>query len=92
FVTNCGADRDAMELERELVQLVREKIGPVASFKHALEVIRLPKTRTGKVLRGTVQKIADGTDYQIPAAIDDPVILDEIAAALSARKLIGSLI
>ncbi|SEK11004.1 Acetyl-coenzyme A synthetase [Marinovum algicola] len=89
FVTNDGADRDPGELERELVQLVRARIGAVAAFKCALEVKRLPKTRSGKVLRGTVQKIADGETYKMPAAIDDPAILDEITAALAARNLIG---
>ena len=89
FVTNDGADRDPAELERELVQLVRAKIGAVAAFKCALEVKRLPKTRSGKVLRGTVQKIADGASFKMPAAIDDPAILDEITAALKARNLIG---
>lgn len=90
FVTNDGVDRDEFELERELVQLVRAKIGAVAAFKHALEVERLPKTRSGKVLRGTVQKIADGADFKMPAAIDDPVILDEITTALTNRNLIGT--
>lgn len=89
FVTNDGAERDAVELEAELVKLVRAKIGAVAAFKCALEVQRLPKTRSGKVLRGTVQKIADGANYKMPAAIDDPAILDEITTALSARNLIG---
>ena len=89
FVTNDGAGRDATELEVELVKLVRAKIGAVAAFKSAVEVKRLPKTRSGKVLRGTVQKIADGQDFKMPAAIDDPVILDEISTALSGRNLIG---
>ena len=89
FVTNDGASRDAGELESELIKLVRAKIGAVAAFKCALEVKRLPKTRSGKILRGTVQKIADGDTYKMPAAIDDPVILDEISAALDARNLIG---
>lgn len=89
FVTNDGAERDAAELEAELVKLVRAKIGAVAAFKCALEVKRLPKTRSGKVLRGTVKKIADGANYKMPAAIDDPAILDEISTALSARNLIG---
>lgn len=89
FVTNDGAGRDAATLEAELIKLVRAKIGAVAAFKCALEVKRLPKTRSGKVLRGTVQKIADGEAYKMPAAIDDPVILDEISAALRARNLIG---
>ncbi|MGB1235009.1 MAG: propionyl-CoA synthetase [Planktomarina sp.] len=89
FVPNDGAGRDEAELERELVQLVRAKIGAVAAFKCAIEVKRLPKTRSGKVLRGTMQKIADAAEFKMPAAIDDPVILDEIEAALSARDLIG---
>jgi len=89
FVTNDGADRGAEELEKELVQLVRAKIGAVAAFKTAVEVKRLPKTRSGKVLRGTVQKITDNVEYKMPAAIDDPLILDEITSALGARELIG---
>ncbi|WP_370402760.1 propionyl-CoA synthetase [Sulfitobacter sp. JB4-11] len=89
YVTNDGAGRDAAELEKELVQLVRQKIGAVAAFKTAVEVKRLPKTRSGKVLRGTVQKIADAAEFKMPAAIDDPAILDEISEALDARKLIG---
>ncbi|WP_027255819.1 propionyl-CoA synthetase [Leisingera aquimarina] len=89
FVTNNGANRDESELERELVQLVRAKIGAVAAFKHAIEVKRLPKTRSGKVLRGTVQKIADGARFKMPAAIDDPAILEEISTALKARNMIG---
>lgn len=89
FVPNDGADRDEAALEEELIKLVRAKIGAVAAFKCALQVKRLPKTRSGKVLRGTVQKIADGAEYKMPAAIDDPAILDEITAALHARNLIG---
>jgi propionyl-CoA synthetase len=64
------------------VQQVRERIGPVAAFKLATVVRRLPKTRSGKILRGTMKKIADGIEYRIPATIDDPAILDEISAAL----------
>lgn len=85
YVTNAGVDRDPVELERELVQLVRHEIGPVAAFKTALAVDRLPKTRSGKVLRGTMQKIADSADWKMPAAIDDPEILTEITVALRAR-------
>ena len=62
--------------------LVRERIGPVASFKTAVVVDRLPKTRSGKILRGTMQKIANGEEWRMPATIDDPVILDEITDAL----------
>ena len=89
FVPNDGANRDEAELAQELIALVRKKIGAVAALKTVLEVKRLPKTRSGKVLRGTVQKIADGNDYNMPAAIDDPAILDEITDALNARNLIG---
>jgi len=67
---------------REVVQTVRERIGPVASFKTATVVKRLPKTRSGKVLRGVLQKIADSEPYQTPATIDDPTILMEIEGAL----------
>lgn len=62
--------------------LVREKIGPVAAFKKVVVVERLPKTRSGKILRGTMKKIADGEEYRMPATIDDPAILDEIGEAL----------
>ena len=67
----------------ELVRLVRERIGPVAAFRTAIVVQRLPKTRSGKILRGTVKKIADGVEYRVPPTIDDPTSLDEIAAALA---------
>ena len=66
----------------EVVAMVRDRIGPVAAFKSAAVVKRLPKTRSGKILRGTMQKIADGIDYKTPATIDDPAILPEIAEAL----------
>ncbi|WP_298816477.1 propionyl-CoA synthetase [uncultured Roseibium sp.] len=85
FVQNDGAGRDPGELERELVALVREKIGAVAAFKTAMEVERLPKTRSGKVLRGTMQKLADNEAFKMPAAIDDPAILDEISGVLANR-------
>ncbi|MCG8493696.1 MAG: propionyl-CoA synthetase [Sneathiellales bacterium] len=81
-VLNAGVDRDEGDIIRELVALVREKIGPVAAFKSAMVVKRLPKTRSGKILRGTMRKIADGESYNMPATIDDPVILDEITVAL----------
>ena len=84
LVLNAGADRDAREVVAESIQLIREQIGPVASFKIATVVERLPKTRSGKVLRGTMAAIADGEAYKMPATIDDPVILDEIADALAA--------
>ncbi len=80
---NKGVTRDPAEVTREAVALVREKIGPVAAFKLAVVVDRLPKTRSGKILRATMARIADGEDYTMPATIDDPAILDEIAAALA---------
>jgi propionyl-CoA synthetase len=89
YVLNDGAERDPDEIEAELAALVRGQIGAVAAFKTAVAVKRLPKTRSGKVLRGTIQKIVDGVSYTAPATIDDPAILDEITAALTARKLIG---
>jgi propionyl-CoA synthetase len=64
---------------------VREHIGPVAAFKTALVVQRLPKTRSGKILRGTIKKIADGHEWAVPATIDDPIVLDEITAALGTK-------
>jgi propionyl-CoA synthetase len=81
-VLKAGVDRAPAEIVKELVQLVRERIGPVAAFKQATIVKRLPKTRSGKILRGTIQKIADGVAYKTPATIDDPAILDEIAESL----------
>ena len=80
---NKGTTRDAAEIVRESVALVRDQIGPVAAFKLAVVVERLPKTRSGKILRRTMQSIANGQDFKAPATIDDPAILDEIAAALS---------
>ncbi|MEM9795461.1 MAG: AMP-binding protein [Pseudomonadota bacterium] len=77
-----GVDRPAEEITAECVGLVRERIGPVAAFKSAVIVDRLPKTRSGKILRATMAKIADGAAYKMPATIDDPAILDEIGAAL----------
>jgi len=79
---NNGVSRPHEEVVKEVVKLVREKIGPVAAFKLALVVDRLPKTRSGKILRGTMVNIADETVWKMPATIDDPVILDEITEAL----------
>ena len=81
-VLKAGAERDSSELERELVQMVRDRIGPVAVFKKAAIVARLPKTRSGKILRGTMRKIADAEDYRPPATIEDPDVLSEITVAL----------
>ena len=81
-VTKAGVSRGDAELCRELVELVREKIGPVAAFKTVGVVKRLPKTRSGKILRGTMKKIADGAEYGVPATIDDPAVLGEIGDSL----------
>ena len=81
-VLKSGVDRAPIDIEKELIKLVREKIGPVAAFKIAVTVDRLPKTRSGKILRGTMRAIADHEDYKMPATIDDPTILSEIEDAL----------
>jgi propionyl-CoA synthetase len=81
-VLKSGVTRAPTEIEKELIALVRDKIGPVAAFKIAITVARLPKTRSGKILRGTMKKIADGDQWTMPATIDDPVILEEIGGAL----------
>jgi propionyl-CoA synthetase len=83
LVLKAGVGRPHGEIVREVVQMVRDRIGPVAAFKSATVVKRLPKTRSGKILRGTMQKIADGQEYKPPATIDDPAILPEIAEALT---------
>ena len=82
LVISAGVERSTEEICGEVVQLVRKQIGPVAAFKTATIVQRLPKTRSGKILRGTMQKIADDEEWKMPATIDDPAILDEIAEAL----------
>jgi propionyl-CoA synthetase len=81
----AGVAREISVIEKEIVELVRDQIGPVAAFKTVLTVNRLPKTRSGKILRGTMRKIADGEEYKMPATIDDPAVLAEITAALKAR-------
>ncbi len=84
-VLKSGVNRPHEDIEREVVALVRDKIGPVAAFKTALVVARLPKTRSGKILRGTMKRIADRDPWTTPATIDDPAVLEEIAAALKAK-------
>jgi propionyl-CoA synthetase len=84
-VLKAGVNRVPAELEREIVTLVRDKIGPVAAFKIAIVVNRLPKTRSGKILRGTMKKIADDDAWTMPATIEDTAVLSEIAAALQGR-------
>ncbi|MCL0064814.1 propionyl-CoA synthetase, partial [Dehalococcoidia bacterium] len=83
LVLNAGVMRDHDEIIKEVIQMVRDRIGPVASFKTAAVVKRLPKTRSGKILRGTIQKIADNKEYKTPATIDDPATLEEMEQALN---------
>ena len=85
IVLKAGVDRPHEQIEKEIVALVREKIGPVASFRLAITVPRLPKTRSGKILRGTIKKIADGEAWTMPATIEDPKVLDEVGEALKGR-------
>ena len=85
IVLKSGVNRPPAEIEKECVALIREKIGPVAAFKLVITVARLPKTRSGKILRGTIKKIADGESWSMPATIDDPAVLDEIGSALKGK-------
>ena len=87
-VLKSGIIEPVETIEKELVALVREKIGPVAAFKLAVTVPRLPKTRSGKILRATMKKIADRDEWAAPATIDDPAILDEIGEALKSKGVI----
>ena len=89
IVLKAGVNRPPAEIEKEIVGLVREKIGPVAAFKIAITVARLPKTRSGKILRGTMKKIADHEPWTMPATIDDPAILEEIGSALKGYGLVA---
>jgi propionyl-CoA synthetase len=89
IVLKSGVTRDVAEIEKEIVALVRERIGPVAAFKLAITVARLPKTRSGKILRGTMKKIADGEQWTMPATIEDPKVLEEIGAALKGKGVGG---
>jgi len=86
-VLKAGTRQSPAEVEKELVALVRERIGPVAAFKLAVTVNRLPKTRSGKILRATMKKIADGEDYAVPATIEDVSVLDEIGTALKGKGI-----
>ena len=83
FVVKAGVTRPSEEIKQELVKMVRDAIGPIACFRDATQVVRLPKTRSGKILRGTMRAIAGGKDYNMPSTIDDPAILDEITATLA---------
>ncbi len=87
IVLNAGVNRDTKEIEAEVIKLVRDEIGPVAAFKQVMTVKRLPKTRSGKILRGTIRATADGEPWKLPATIDDPQILDEITDAMKTRGM-----
>ncbi len=87
LVINANVSRETEEIEKEVVGLVRERIGPVAAFRTAVCVKRLPKTRSGKILRSTIQKIIDRQPWTMPATIDDPAILDEITELLRSKGI-----
>jgi len=86
----AGVTKKHEDISKECVQMIREKVGPVAAFKTAIVIKRLPKTRSGKILRGTVRKIADNEPYKMPATIDDPAILDEIKEDLKKNNILKS--
>ena len=86
----AGVDKDNETISKECIQMVRDKIGPVAAFKVAIVIKRLPKTRSGKILRGTIRKIADSVEYKMPPTIDDPTILDEIKEDLIKNNILKS--
>jgi propionyl-CoA synthetase len=88
IVLKAGVTKKSEEICKECIQMIRDRIGPVAAFKNIVVVKRLPKTRSGKILRGTVSKIADQVAYKMPATIDDPAILDEIKSSLIAAGII----
>ncbi|MCI2431200.1 propionyl-CoA synthetase, partial [Candidatus Acetothermia bacterium] len=82
----AGVNRDHREIISEVLQMVRKEIGAIASLKNVVVVNRLPKTRSGKILRSTMRQIADGQEYKVPSTIDDPVILQEIESAIKATE------
>ncbi len=87
-VLKSGVEKDNETISKECIKMVRDKIGPVATFKVVIVIKRLPKTRSGKILRGTIRKIADKEDYKMPATIDDPAILEEITQSLIENKIL----
>jgi len=89
IVLKTGVEKDNDTITKECVQMVRDKIGPVAAFKVVIVIKRLPKTRSGKILRGTIRKIADKEDYKMPATIDDPAILEEITQSLIENNILN---
>ena len=87
MVTKSGEPIEHFQLQHEVVQKVREQIGAVASLKDVIVVQRLPKTRSGKILRKLLRSIVDGVEFQIPSTIDDEAIIEEIEAVLSVSKI-----
>ena len=87
-VLKAGVEKNHETISSECIKMVRDKIGPVAAFKIVIVIKRLPKTRSGKILRGTIRKIADKEEYKMPATIDDPAILAEIKEDLIKNKII----
>jgi propionyl-CoA synthetase len=87
-VLKTGVKKDNETISKECIQMVRDKIGPVAVFKVVIVIKRLPKTRSGKILRGTIRKIADKEEYKMPATIDDPAILKEIEEDLRKNNIL----
>ena len=83
FVLKAGVTKDPAVIAKELVQMVRDQLGAVACFREVTNVVRLPKTRSGKILRGTMRSIANGKEFKVPSTIDDPTIIDEITTTLS---------
>ena len=88
MVIKTGASKEQNQISKECIAMVRNKIGPVAAFKTAIVIKRLPKTRSGKVLRSIMRKIADKEEFKAPATIDDPNILDEIKNAFIEAKIL----
>ena len=89
LVLKAGAERSPEEVVADVVQMVRDQVGPVAVFKRAVVVKRLPKTRSGKVLRATMRKIADSEEFKVPATIEDPDVLTEVESALKTLGYAG---
>ena len=87
-VLKSGVDKNNDTISKECIQMVRNQIGPVAAFKVVIVIKRLPKTRSGKILRGTIRKIADNEEYKVPPTIDDPVILNEIKEDLIKHNIL----
>ncbi len=85
-----GVNKEDEVISKECVQMVRNQIGPVAAFKVVIVIKRLPKTRSGKILRGTIRKIADNEEYKVPPTIDDPAILNEIKEDLIKHKILNT--